>query len=53
MVIGGLELCRWDHADLTMQTPLVEPVDIREGLVLDVVEPGPRAAVDELRLRGR
>src|ERR1017187_2135166 len=50
MVVGGLELCRWDPADLSVQTSVVEPIDIREGLVLDIVEPGPRATVDELRL---
>ncbi len=32
--VGGLELCGRNHADLPVQTPVVEPVHVGEGLVL-------------------
>src|SRR2546428_3279150 len=39
----GLELCRRDHANLTVQAPVVEPGDVLEGLELDVVQAAPRS----------
>jgi transposase InsO family protein len=50
MVIGRLELSRRDHADLSVQTTMIEPVDVLEGLELDVIETTPRLTVDQLRL---
>jgi hypothetical protein len=50
MVIGRLELSRRDHADLSVQTTMVEPVDVLESLVLDVIETAPRLAVNQLSL---
>jgi hypothetical protein len=37
-VMGGFELCRWDHADLSVEAPVVERVDVLESLALDVIE---------------
>ncbi len=42
---GGLELGGWDHPQLAVQAAVVEPVDVLEGGVLDVVEAPPEAAV--------
>jgi hypothetical protein len=43
-VVGGLELCRRDVAvvvgDLTVETAMVEPVDVAHGGELDVVSFG-------------
>jgi hypothetical protein len=50
MVMGRLELSRRDHADLTVQTTMVEPVDVLESLELDVIESAPRTLVNQLGL---
>lgn len=51
MMVAGLELCRRDHPNLSMQAPVVEPVDVVEGGLVDVVEAAPGTVlVDELRL---
>jgi len=44
LVVGGLELGRWDVADRLQQPAVVEPVDPLQGGVLDVVDalPGTR-----------
>ncbi len=53
-VVGGLELGRRDVAvlgDLTVETALVEPVDVAERGELDVVEAPPgTVAIDQLPL---
>ena len=54
-VVGGLELRRGDVGvvvgDLAVETPVVEPVDVAQGGVLDVVEALPGAlGVDQLPL---
>ncbi len=46
MVMGGLELSGRDHPDLSMQTPMVEPVDVLESLELDVIETAPGTPTD-------
>jgi hypothetical protein len=51
MVVRRFVLCRGNVADHAMQATVVEPVHVVKGGVLDVLEPGPRAAlVDELTL---
>jgi hypothetical protein len=51
MVVDGLELGGRDHADLPVEPLLVEPVDVLEGSVLDVVESPPGSVVaNRLRL---
>ncbi len=50
-VVGGLELGGWDVADLAMEPPEVEPVDVFEGRELDLVDVAPGAVTaDELGL---
>src|SRR5260370_37271401 len=51
MVVEGVELGGRDHADLPVEPSLVEPVDVLEGRVLDVVESPPGSVVaNHLRL---
>ena len=50
-MIGGLELRGGDHAELAVQAAVVEPVDVLQGGVFDVVQAAPGAAVpDQLGL---
>ena len=50
-VMVGLELGRWDVAELAVEAPLVEPFDVGEGRELDVVGVAPRAlAADQFGL---
>ena len=53
-VVGGLVLGRSGVAgvvgDAAVQAAVVEPVDVLQGGVLDVVEAPPGAATDQLRL---
>jgi len=51
MVVGGPELGGGNHADHAVEASVVEPVDILEGLELDVVKAAPGSAlVDRLGL---
>ena len=50
MVMGRLELSRRDHADLAVEATMVEPVDVLESLVFDVIEAAPRSPVNQLGL---
>jgi hypothetical protein len=50
MVIGRLKLGGRDHPDLSMQAALIEPADVLERLVLDVIETTPGLTVDQLGL---
>jgi hypothetical protein len=50
MVIGCLELSWRDHSDLAVQAPMVEPFDVLQSLVLDVIEPTPGSLVNQLCL---
>jgi hypothetical protein len=50
-VVRSLELCWWHHANLSVQTSPVEPVDVGERLEFDIDEAAPRAAlVDQFGL---
>jgi len=53
-MIGVLELDGRDHADLAVQSPVIEPVDVFRGRDLEVVDilPGP-AVADQLGLEQR
>jgi hypothetical protein len=51
IVVDRFVLRRRDHPELTVQAAVVEPVDVVEGGVLDVLKPSPRTLVsDQLRL---
>ena len=51
LMVVGLLFCRWDVSDGFEKAPVVEPVDVFEGGVLDLVEVLPRSAfVDEFCL---
>jgi hypothetical protein len=41
MVVGGFELGGGNHAQLTVEPAVVEPVEVFEGGVLHVLEPAP------------
>jgi len=43
-----LELCQRDLADLVVDSAVVEPVDVGEGGPVDVLDPLPRAFVEEV-----
>ena len=42
-IVGGLEFSGWDVADLTVESVVVEPVDVAQGGEFDLLEgaPGP------------
>jgi hypothetical protein len=47
----GLEFCWRDHAELAMEPAAVEPVNVLQGGVLDILKTGPRTTVaDQLGL---
>lgn len=47
-IVVGLEL-RWgNHADLSVRSPMIEPINILEGGVFDVVEPAPGPVLADL-----
>ena len=50
MVMGRLELSRRNHADLAVETTVIEPVDVLESLELDVIKTAPRSPVNQLGL---
>ena len=51
MLVGGLELGRWDVADGLQEPAVVEPVDPLQGGVLDLVQALPGATpADQLGL---
>jgi hypothetical protein len=50
MVIGRRELSRRDHADLAVQSTMIEPVDVLESLVFDVIETAPGSPVNQFCL---
>ena len=50
-VVGGLQFCRWEVADLAVQPAVVVPVDVGESGQLDLLEGAPGAvAADQLSL---
>src|SRR5665213_2436958 len=42
-----LEFCRGDHAELAVEPAAIEPVDVLQGGVLNIVEAAPRAPVPD------
>src|SRR2546423_383682 len=49
--LKSFEFGWWAHAELAVQAPMVEPVDVLQGGVFHVVEPAPGPAVaDQLGL---
>jgi hypothetical protein len=50
MVMGRLELGGRDHRDLSVQAKMIEPVDVFESLVFDVIESAPPALANQLGL---
>jgi SAM-dependent methyltransferase len=50
-VVGGLQFCRWEIADLAVEPAVVVPVDVGEGGQLDLLKRAPgAAAADQLSL---
>ena len=51
LIVDGLELGGWEHAQLAMEAAVIEPVDVLQRGVLHVVEAAPGAGVaDQLGL---
>jgi hypothetical protein len=40
-IVGGLEFSGWDVADLTVESVVVEPVDVAQGGEFDLLEGAP------------
>ena len=54
VMVDVLELDGWDHADLVVETSVVEPVDVLGGRDLKLVDARPGAVVtDQLGLEQR
>jgi hypothetical protein len=50
-VVGRLQFCPWEVADLAVEPPVVVPVDVGQGGQLDLLERAPGAmAADQLGL---
>lgn len=46
-IVKGFVFGRWEHPKLSVQAPVIEPVDIVQGGVLDVIEPLPGAMMTD------
>ena len=50
-IVGRFVFGRWNHADLAVESPVIEPFDVIERRPFDVFDVAPRTlAVDEFGL---